>query len=498
MEMLVANRRSYTRFIASLLLLAATHASATGSQAVDITATVTPNPVVANKTARISFSVTAHPPATGTPTGSVDITDGATTVCSVNLPNTNCTFTVSSSTSFVVFYNGDANFASNGISKTISVVPQTTTTLTSGRNPITVGQTVSFTAFVNGASPTGSMTIKDGNNVLCGNLAMSNAKATCSSTSLVAGNHSMTAVYSGDANNGGSTSATYVQVVQNAAPVNLDQFGLSGTWYNPATSGQGFLFSFYPDLGGAGAGFLAGGWFTYDVAPVGQANKERWYTITGNAPTAAASAQVDILESVGGNFNAPPKIPTVKVGSGTLQFSDCSTGSLSYSFSDGSGRSGTIPLSRLTANVNCGTAGDNSSAPGVYLLSGAWYDPNTSGQGLFFEMNSTQNYLSAAWYTYAPTGSGGDPSVSQRWYALQAPFTAGSSVITNIGIFRSIGGIFDDPTTPMQQQVGTATLTFQSCTTATLSFSFLSGINAAATGTINLQRIASPPPGCNL
>ena len=44
------------------------------------------------------------------------------------------------------------------------------------------------------------------------------------------------------------------------------------------------------------------------------------------------------------------------VGTATLSFDTCSSGQLSYTFTDGTGRTGTIPLTRLTQNVTCSTS----------------------------------------------------------------------------------------------------------------------------------------------
>ena len=487
------------RFLAgTALAVLSSVAFSTGSGQVDITASVSPNPVVVGQTARFSVAITAHPPSTATPTGTVTITNGADSVCTVQLPANNCSGKISATgeQSITVLYNGDNNYALFGISKNISVVPTTNTALNATPNPSNVGQTVSLNATaLGGSNPTGTMTFKDGTTDLCTNVAMSNSRASCNTNALAAGTHSLIAVYSGDGNNGGSTSAAVTQTVQGTA-VNLNQFGLTGTWYNSATSGQGFLMASYPNLVSQGTGLFAGSWFTYDVAPAGGSDKQRWYTFSGNAATGAASAQVTIYSTAGGNFNALPKVSPTQVGTGTLQFNDCGSGSFAYNFSDG--RTGNVPLKRLTSNVTCGTSGDNGTAPGVFLLSGAWYDPNTSGQGFLFEVNSAQNYFAGAWYTFAPNGQAIGGGESLRWYTLQGPFAADSKSITNIGVFTSTGGVFDNATKPTQTQVGTANLTFQNCSVATLTFNFTGGSSAGSSGTINLQRVGPSPSGCNL
>lgn len=484
--------------MALVLCFCATEVNATGSTPVDMTLSNVPDPLVLGKSAKIIVTVKAQPPATGIPTGTVDVSVGSPS-CTITLPATSCTLTPVDlgDINVIASYSGDSTFAPNGISKVTPVVPPTTTTLTSTPNPSNLGQNVTFSATVNGASPTGSVTFKGSSTVLCANVTLTAGQANCTSASLGAGTFGITAVYSGDSSNGGSTSAALIQNVL-ATFVNLDQFGLTGSWYNRATSGQGFLLSFYPDLSGPGLGFVAGSWFTFDVAPAGGPEKQRWYTFSGNASTIDQAAPVVIYASVGGNFDAAPKVPATQVGTGTLQFSDCATGSFSYSFTDGSGRNGLIPINRITPNVTCGITQDNGSPASTFLLSGAWYDPNTSGQGLLFDVSPGLNYFAAAWYTFAPNGQAIGGGASQRWYTLQGPLTAGSNTISNIGVYTSTGGIFDDPTKPAQSQVGTATVVFQTCNSATLSYSFSGGSSSGQASTINLQRIGPAPAGCGL
>ncbi|HJU38009.1 MAG TPA: hypothetical protein VJ724_00450, partial [Tahibacter sp.] len=60
--------------------------------------------------------------------------------------------------------------------------------------------------------------------------------------------------------------------------INVNQEGLSGTWYNPATGGQGMQFSFSPDDSNPGEGTFFGAWYTYDVATSAESS-QRWYSM---------------------------------------------------------------------------------------------------------------------------------------------------------------------------------------------------------------------------
>ncbi|TLY51374.1 MAG: hypothetical protein E6K53_07570, partial [Gammaproteobacteria bacterium] len=103
----------------------------------------------------------------------------------------------------------------------------------------------------------------------------------------------------------------------NTAPAvfNLNQHGLTGSWYDANTAGQGFVIETYPDLNGTGQGYLAAGWYTFDVSAAGG---QRWYTVQGSAVSGAASASLGIYAATGGNFNAAPKITATQVGTATL------------------------------------------------------------------------------------------------------------------------------------------------------------------------------------
>jgi hypothetical protein len=96
----------------------------------------------------------------------------------------------------------------------------TTTAVSSNTNPANAGESVTFTAVVavaNGqGTPTGTVTLRDGNTTLANVPLAGNGSATASA-SFTAGQHNITAQYSGDNNFAGSTSAVLLQQVN--APV---------------------------------------------------------------------------------------------------------------------------------------------------------------------------------------------------------------------------------------------------------------------------------------
>jgi hypothetical protein len=277
----------------------------------------------------------------------------------------------------------------------------------------------------------------------------------------------------------------------------LDQQGLTGSWFKPVTSGQGVEVEVFPDMSGPGVGLVQVSWFTYDNA-VGGADHQRWYTASGPVTSGQANAALTIYQNVGGNFAALPMTPSQAVGTATLSFDSCTSGQLSYSFSDGTNRTGVIPLTRITQNVTCSMTAARPTDPD-FGFSGNWYDPTTSGQGITAEVNPISGALFAAWYTYAPNGAAAGVA-GQRWYTIQqtaTTFTAGMRSIP-VTIYETTGGVFDAPTNPAPttRAVGTGTLAFQSCAAATLNYNFTAGSSSGMAGTINLSRLGPIPRGC--
>jgi probable HAF family extracellular repeat protein len=278
-----------------------------------------------------------------------------------------------------------------------------------------------------------------------------------------------------------------------APGVELNQQGLTGSWYEQATSGQGFEVEVFPNLVGANVGLIQVSWFTFDTT-AGAADRQRWYTLSGNVQNGQPTASLTIYQNIGGNFNGPPVTNGVAVGTATLRFDSCADGQLTYNFTDGTGRDGSILLTRLTQNATCSTT---SARPtnADFALSGNWYDPATAGQGFTVEVNPGSATIFVAWYTYAMAGASA-AAAGQRWYTGQGAFSPGTRSIP-ITLYETNGGTFDSTaTTPRSVVVGTATVAFQSCTGATLNFNFTGGSSSGASGLIALSRVGPVPQGC--
>jgi YVTN family beta-propeller protein len=156
------------------------------------------------------------PALTGTLTGFVpadDVTATYTRVAGVTVAGSPYTISATLSPATVL---GNYSITYNTAAFTISQA-STATALTATPNPADFGQSVLLKATVapvapGAGTPTGAVTFKDGSTSLT-TVAMSNAAAMFTISSLAAGTHNLTASYSGDANFSVSASALTEQVM---------------------------------------------------------------------------------------------------------------------------------------------------------------------------------------------------------------------------------------------------------------------------------------------
>ncbi len=122
--------------------------------------------------------------------------------------------------------------------------------------------------------------------------------------------------------------------------------GLNDAWYNPATNGQGFFITVFPDLG-----VVSLAWFTYDTAlPAEGATSNlgdpghRWLTAVGSYVD--DRAVLTIYNTYGGLFDSGAVVTQDVYGTMVLQFSDCNTGTVEYDIPS-IGAVGTVPIKRV-------------------------------------------------------------------------------------------------------------------------------------------------------
>ncbi len=162
------------------------------------------------------------------PTGAVQFYDGASALAQqpVTLDANGVAILTTSALNqgvhaITAIYGGDSAYSS-GISTTVYQLVQfptsVTLALTGGSNPAQPGAALVFSATVTTTSagtPTGTVTFMDGSTVLGSGTAGGGGNWSFPTSSLGAGLHSITAVYSGDAGFSPSTSNAFIEVVTN-------------------------------------------------------------------------------------------------------------------------------------------------------------------------------------------------------------------------------------------------------------------------------------------
>jgi large repetitive protein len=179
----------------------------------------------------VTLTATVAPvaPGGGIPTGAVTFLVDGTSAAVINLNASGQAIfapTNLSATSHTItaVYSGDSNFAGSAGSLSQSVSPATPSlSIVSSATLVNAGQSVTFTAVVSGgsapATPTGSVTfVVDGVTQVAVPLD-SSGQAAFTTASLGAGNHSVTAVYSGDANYAPAASGTLSQTISTITAV---------------------------------------------------------------------------------------------------------------------------------------------------------------------------------------------------------------------------------------------------------------------------------------
>lgn len=288
--------------------------------------------------------------------------------------------------------------------------------------------------------------------------------------------------------------------VTDPIPFDANQAALTGSWYNPNTAGQGLEVVVYPDPSAAGVSFLYAGEFKFDLA-----SRPLWDTFQGSLSSSHGNAfVVNVYGTSGGNFDLPPAAETVpgpiEVDDGptTITFYDCTHMTFEYGLPQARR---VIPYVRLTSPSGCSNevpATPPAMPPENYndaLHSGAWYEPATAGQGLIVDIAPAQSTFFAAWYTYAPESEGLTGTDALRWLALQANYTPGDLAIQDVPIYVTSGGIFHEPSVVTRTTVGSANVTFLSCDTMMLDYTFTAGEFAGLTGSIE-EHNPAPAPGC--
>jgi hypothetical protein len=253
--------------------------------------------------------------------------------------------------------------------------------------------------------------------------------------------------------------------------------GYAGAWFNPDTSGQGQFIDVEPETQ-----FMFISWFTFTDAASDHPFEQRWFTAQGNY--SGNTADLVLFETLGGQFDDSQMVTTTPVGEVTLRFSDCDHGQMAYSFNEEE-LQGQFPMIRVisgSGNVCEELSGNTTQAVDINAgMDGAWFDPNTSGQGFFIDAHPDPeggNIIFVSWFTY-----GDETASGQRWLTAQGGFEGS---IAEIDVSETTGGSFDEPQPISTTKVGTMIIDFTDCSNALLTYSLPAD---SAEGDIAITRV---------
>lgn len=167
--------------------------------------------------------------------------------------------------------------------------------------------------------------------------------------------------------------------------------GHTAMWFNPDRNGEGWMLEILPDDRALAY------WFTFD-----DEGRPSW--LIGNGKIEGNRIEFpELLAGSGARFGSafdPGDVELETVGSARMIFTDCDSGWYEYEARD---HHRTVDFQALTSTWGtiCGpmpiTVDDRAR------LSGSWYDPEQSGQGLTLQWTSADSML-LVWFTYDAEG----------------------------------------------------------------------------------------------
>ncbi len=133
--------------------------------------------------------------------------------------------------------------------------------------------------------------------------------------------------------------------------------GMAGSWFNPDTNGQGFVFDVVDN---ATTQFLGAAWFTFDINPPGMddtdtfgSTQQRWFSANGDFTGNTATLQ--IFSPTNGVFNDGNFMVNRGEAIGTMivRFFDCQNGEISFDFDSPDIADDTVEIRRIASSALC-------------------------------------------------------------------------------------------------------------------------------------------------
>jgi len=90
--------------------------------------------------------------------------------------------------------------------------------------------------------------------------------------------------------------------------------------------------------------------------------------------------------------------------------------------------------------------------------SGAWFNPDTSGQGQLIDVEPEEQFMFLAWFTFTAAASNNPDQ--QHWYTAQGNYSGNTAELI---LSETLGGQFDDPQETSTNPIGEVTVSFTDC-----------------------------------
>jgi len=233
---------------------------------------------------------------------------------------------------------------------------------------------------------------------------------------------------------------------------------MTGAWYDPATSGQGFVL--HPiDNSRSVISF-----YGYE-----NDGTQLWLLGTAERPIeVGVESEITLYISSGGNFGnfLPIDVETVPWGTLRITFQSCRNAT---ALLEGNHGQQTLEMVRLAGLAGLECKAPTPPLPQLSGVTGTWYDPDTSGQGLVLHAID-ENRILVSFYGYREDSSRlwlldvyeGEP-------AFGKPLT--------LDLTQAVGGRFGpfDPLDIQRGPWGTMTIEFRDCETARATLEGIDG-----------------------
>ncbi|HET9300321.1 MAG TPA: Ig-like domain repeat protein, partial [Candidatus Polarisedimenticolaceae bacterium] len=445
-----------------------------------VTATVAASSVV-GQSVSVSWSVTPVAPGSGTPGGTVSVSDSLGASCSAAVSAGSCSlvFATGGARTLAVSYDGDASFNTASTSKAHNVnkANTTTTLLTDNPSPSVTGQpvVVSWSVAVQApgaGTPTGAVTVSDGTGASCTSPA---STGSCSITFASAANRSLSVSFAGDGGYNPSSDTRNHNVqradtsVSGSASPSTSVVGqaISVTWSvsvvapgaGTATGsvtvsdGAGSTCSAPVAAGGCSLSFPSAGARTLSVSYAGDGDfKPSAATLSQAVNKADTSLSISSLSPsaslVGQPVSVSWSVSVVAPGAGSP--------SGTVTVSDGAGASCSAPLASGSCSVTFASAGARS----LSVSYGGDANFNGSSASASHQVNKADTTLSVS--TVSPSVSVVGQPVSVSW-SVVAPGSPSGNVTVDDGAGASC-------TAPLA--AGSCAVTFVSAGARSLSVSY--------------------------